>query len=126
MLDGYTFTINGRLMTLNEYTSVTRGNMYASAKAKKEQEVKIAAAIYKGLHRWKTRKPVWINYRWVEKNTRKDRDNIAFAKKFIQDALVRCGTIRGDGWHDVVGFADSFDVDKKNPRIEVTIIELDE
>lgn len=126
MLDGYTFTINGRLMTLNEYTRVTRGNLYASAKAKKEQEERIAMAIYRGLKGWRTKKPVWINYKWVERNTRKDKDNIAFAKKFVQDALVKCGVIRGDGWHDVVGFTDAFEVDREKPRVEVSIIELDE
>lgn len=119
------FTINGRLMSLNEYTRVTRGNLYASAKAKKEQEERIALAIYRGLKGWKTKKSVFINYRWVERNTRKDKDNIAFAKKFVQDALVKCGVIRGDGWHDVVGFSDSFAVDAGKPRVEVSIVELD-
>ena len=51
--------------------------------------------------------------------------NIAFAKKFIQDALVQCSILKDDGRNYVVGFSDKFDVDKKNPRIEVLIREAD-
>ena len=34
-------------------------------------------------------RPVIIHYRWIEPNRRRDKDNVAFAKKFIQDSLVR-------------------------------------
>ena len=51
----------------------------------------------------------------------KDKDNIAFSKKFIQDALVLEGIIPGDGWKNIEGFVDNFFIDKQNPRIEVTI-----
>ena len=66
-----------------------------------------------------------MNYLWVVPNKRTDRDNVAFAKKFVQDALVQCGVLKDDGWKYVVGFSDKFDVDKKNPRIEVLIREAD-
>lgn len=120
------FKIPGCLMTLNEYTRITRGNRYASANAKTEQEMRICAAIRKHLKGWKTDKPVWLTFIWVEKNCRKDKDNIAFAKKFIQDALVKCGTIRGDGWHDVIGFHDHFVGGVEDPHVQVWIQELDE
>lgn len=78
------------------------------------------------LKRWKTNKLVFLIFRWVEKDKRRDKDNIAFAKKFIQDALVKMGTIPGDGWKDVIGFIDLFDIDKKNPGVEVFILEVDD
>lgn len=66
---------------------------------------------------------VELNFRWYEPNKKRDIDNICFAKKFILDALVNNGTIKSDGWKGVIGFTDSFFIDKKNPRIEVDIQE---
>lgn len=51
-------------------------------------------------------------------------DNIAFAKKFILDALVKKGVLKDDGWKWVKGFTDEFFVDKKNPRVEVEMEEV--
>ena len=52
---------------------------------------------------------------------RRDLDNVAFAKKFIQDSLVHAGVLVNDGWNQIEGFTDDFAVDPKNPRVEVTI-----
>ena len=51
-------------------------------------------------------------------------DNVAFARKFVQDALVRCGVLKNDGWAQVENFTDAFSVDKKNPRVEVRFEEV--
>lgn len=72
----------------------------------------------------KITKPVTIRFRWIEKNSRRDMDNIAFAKKFILDALVKKGVLQDDGWKWVRGFKDEFYIDKKNPRIEVELEEI--
>lgn len=69
----------------------------------------------------KIKQPVKIAFRWYEKNSRRDMDNIAFAKKFILDALVKKGVLQDDGWKWVKGFTDEFFIDKKNPRIEVEL-----
>lgn len=42
----------------------------------------------------------------------------------IQDALAEAGIFPDDGWKYIKGFTDEFYVDKKYPRIKVTIIEL--
>lgn len=116
------FAIPGRLMGLNEYTRQCRANKYAGNKAKRDDQMRIACAI--NAARLKPAKgPVYIRYLWVEPDRRRDRDNIAFAQKFVQDALAARGIIRGDGWDGVAGFAHEFAVDKSNPRIEVEIIE---
>ena len=47
----------------------------------------------------------------------------SFARKVIQDALVKCGTLEDDGWDNVTGYLDRFEVDKENPRIVVEFIE---
>ena len=69
--------------------------------------------------------PVVIQYEWVEANRRRDKSNIAAGKKLIEDTLVRAGVLMGDGWRDVVGFADSFAVDKKRPGVRVSIREAE-
>lgn len=72
------------------------------------------------------KEPVKISYVWYEPNKKRDKDNIAFAKKFIQDALVELGVLKNDGWANIVGFTDEFKISKDNPRVEVTIKELGE
>ena len=120
----HTFTIPGRLPCLNDYIKIERGGggRYGAARAKKEIQDMIQWAI-KGsaLRAMKLEGPVTIHYLWIEKDRRRDKDNIAFAKKFVQDALVGAGVLENDGWRHVEGFTDSFAVDAKNPRVEVTI-----
>ena len=70
--------------------------------------------------RGKIKTPVIMHYTWFEPNQKRDKDNVSsFGRKIIQDALVKSGYLPGDGWQQIVGFTDSFEVDKKNPRIEV-------
>lgn len=118
------FTIYGRLSGLNEYTTACRNNRYAGAKLKGRNEDLVGMAIMRDMQGVKFSGRVQMSYKWYEKNKRRDLDNVAFAKKFIQDALVASGVLAGDGWQHIVGFTDEFFVDKKNPRIEVTISEV--
>ena len=61
-------------------------------------------------------------FTWFEPTRRRDPDNIAFAKKFIFDGLIQAGIIKGDGWKQVAGFADRFQVDHvRGPYVEVII-----
>ena len=118
------FTIPGRLPGLNEYINAERQNKYMAAKMKKQAEELIAWSL-KAEKRVKFKNPVLIHYLWVEKDRRRDKDNICFAKKFIQDALVKAKVLKNDGWNEIADFKDDFDVDKDNPRIEVTITEVE-
>lgn len=115
--------IKGTLPGLNDYINAERKNKYAAAQMKNQYQGVIATYIKKDLGKWKPRLPVWMHYTWYEKSRRRDKDNVAFAKKFIQDALVKAGTIPNDGWNEIEGFDDTFLVDAKNPRIEVEIEE---
>ena len=122
----YELTIPGQLTGLNEYIAAERTNRYNAAKLKRKNEDIIATAIKQQLRGIEVKSPVEMHYLWVEPDRRRDRDNIAFAKKFVQDALVNAGVLRDDGWNHVVGFSDRFGVDKINPRIEVLIKEVAE
>ena len=115
------FIIPDRLPGLNDYTKANRANMYQGANMKKSEVQKIALYIPK----WRQYDgKVIVEFRWYEKDERRDPDNIVFAKKFILDALVNSGVLKGDSLKYIIGFVDKVDVDKKNPRIEVDIHEV--
>jgi Holliday junction resolvase RusA-like endonuclease len=119
-------TIPGRLAGANEYILKCRTNRVAASSFKAKQEAIVKAAVYDCLHH-KPRPyqhPVILHYHWFERDRKRDKDNIAFAHKFVQDAFVSIGLIKGDGWNCVDGFTDTFSVDGKRPRIEIEIEEV--
>lgn len=120
----YKLTIPGTLSSLNKYIEAERANRYKGASLKRTNEKSIAVAIKQCLKGIEIKKPVEMHYLWIVPNKKTDRDNVAFAKKFVQDALVQCGVLKDDGWKHIVGFSDRFEVDRENPRIEVLIKEI--
>lgn len=119
----YRFVIEGRLPGLNEYIAAERANRYKAAKLKRDAQELIGYAIRTQLRDVHIKHPVVMRYLWVEANRKRDKDNISFARKFIQDALVGLEVLQNDGWKGIEGFSDSFAADEKRPRIEVEIIE---
>jgi hypothetical protein len=66
-----------------------------------------------------------LSFLWIEKDQRRDLDNIAAAKKFVNDGLVLAGVLAsGDGWAGVAGFSDDFAVDPKRHGVEIVIEEV--
>lgn len=65
-----------------------------------------------------------FDFRWVEGSQRRDMDNVRAAAKFVLDGLVAAKVLPNDGWKQVAGFSDSFEVGEK-PGVWVTIIEVD-
>ena len=121
----YKFTIPGRLDGLNEYTSANRTNPYKGGKMKHDNENTVIWAIRSQLRGIHINNPVMLKYDFYEPNKKRDLDNISsFAHKVIQDSLVKTEVLKNDGWNEIVGFLDQFYLDKKNPRIEVTIVEV--
>ena len=117
------YTIQGRLDGLNTYISACRTNPYKGAKCKKDNQKICKCNIPLWLRKKKIKFPVIIEITWYEKDKRRDPDNIASAKKYILDSLVEMGIFPNDGQKQVLGFIDWIKVDKKNPRIEITIYE---
>ena len=117
-------TIPGRLPGLNEYTSACRSNHMAGAQMKQDSQDIVLWSIFSKMRRVRFTKPVFLLFTFYEKDKRRDRDNVAsYARKVIQDALVKAGTLEDDGWDHVTGYLDRFEVDKNNPRIVVEFIE---
>ena len=117
--------INGRLDGLNEFIEAQRSNKYKGAALKKTNQQIVEFAICRQIHT-AIKHPVKLHYTWYERNSKRDLDNVSgFGHKVIQDALVACGVLADDSPKYVVGYTDEFKVDKKNPRIEVEIEEVD-
>ena len=112
--------IDGRLDGLNEYTKACRGNRYGANTMKKRNEKKVIDA----LNGWPKIKefPVKLKITWYEKNKRRDIDNITFATKFIQDALVKAEVLPDDSQKYINAVEHKVFVDKENPRVEIEII----
>lgn len=122
----YKFVIPGRMQGLNEYTAANRRNPYSGGKVKKDSETLVILTIRQQLGRLHINKPVVIYYRFYEPNRRRDNDNIlSCASKFIQDSLVKTGVLAEDNQDHIHNFYFDTFVDKENPRIEVTITELE-
>lgn len=119
------FEIPGRLPSLNDHIRECNKNYRAGNRLKKETQDVVIWAI-KAAHLREAESPIYIRFTWVEPNMKRDKDNIAFAKKYILDALQITGIIPNDGWKDVLGFSDQFLVNKDNPRVIVDIEEVSE
>lgn len=121
----YKLIIPGALPNLNDYIAAERTNRHKGAKMKADSGNIVAVAIRQCLRGVRIDNPVFMEYTWIEPSRRRDKDNISsFGRKVIQDALVDTGVLKDDGWKHVVGFSDRFEVDRKNPRIEVLIKEI--
>ena len=100
------FTIPYRLPGLNDYTKENRRNKYGGNKLKQETEEGIIW-ILKSV-KTQIDKPVRIKFTWYEQTKRRDKDNVAFAKKFILDALQKSGILKNDNNQFILGFEDDF------------------
>jgi Holliday junction resolvase RusA-like endonuclease len=114
------FTIPFKLPSLNEHIKKVANNRYGGGKYKKDIENQIIKIV---CQLEKIDKPVYIKFTWYEKTTRRDKDNVAFSKKYILDALQKAGVLPNDNNQYVKGFEDRF-VYKQGDKVEVEIFEI--
>ena len=98
--------IRGKLPSFNEYIDACRTNAHAGAEMKKDVENMIIIQLGK-LKPITT--PVFVTFTWHEKNRRRDKDNVAVAKKFVFDAMQKAGKLPNDNNKYIHGFADLFE-----------------
>ena len=96
-------------ITLNEYINKERMNRYAAAAIKKK-ETEFGIPFFEGM---KIETPCVIHFTWHMRSARLDPDNVAFAKKFLEDSMVKAGAIPNDNFKHIKGFVDDFVVDDK-------------
>lgn len=119
------FIIKQKLPSLNDYVLVCRTNKFQASKFKREIEELIEWSIRSALTRktlYKPKQAVVVRFTWTEPNRRRDCDNIASAKKFILDALVKMRVLENDTQKFVVGFYDIFEIGKEH-SVRVELIE---
>lgn len=94
------FKINEQLPSLNDYINKLKSpnGKVMGARFKREvdalcmgyiQPYKLRIAAY-------CKEPVIIRFVWYEKSHRRDVDNVYSAKKYILDAMQKCGALEND------------------------------
>lgn len=82
-----------KLPSCNTYINECRKNRYAAATMKRETEEMIGWFIK---YLTPVEKPCIIHFTWIEKHLNRDADGVTFGKKFILDAMVKCGVLPDD------------------------------
>lgn len=113
-------SIKGELCDLNTYINKERSNRFSAAKIKKDMTEKCQKAMVNIPKNYYNK--IYLTFNWCCVNKKKDPDNIAFAKKFILDAMVKSHIIPNDGWNNIIGFKDDFFIVDK-PSVEIIIEE---
>jgi Holliday junction resolvase RusA-like endonuclease len=101
-----TLTIKTKFPDFNDYDRAARSSRYAAANMKKV----FTDIVTRECQAQKVQpvKAAHLSFYWTEKNTKRDLDNIAFAKKFILDGLQAAGVLENDGWKQIDGIEDDF------------------
>ncbi len=113
--------IPGRLPGLNEIIDAAKLSPYIYSKMK-DRYTNIIAWTAKMMPKFEGK--VDIKIKWIEPNGNRDPDNVAAGKKFILDGLVKSGIIKNDSSKYINSTYDIYEVDRKNPRIEIEINEV--
>lgn len=109
--------VPGELPTLNEIIEAAKNHWGTYKRMKKVQTYNVG---------WRAKKlprfsRVYLKITYYRKNRKHDPDNIAAGKKFILDGLVEAGVLENDGWKQISGWEERWEIDKANPRVEIII-----
>ena len=115
--------IPGRLPGLNEIIAAAKSH-YAKYSTEKKEYTEEVAWLAKQARLPKFEK-VYLVITWFEPDRRRDPDNIMAGQKFILDGMVAAGTIPNDSQKHIKGIVHRFRVDKRNPRVEVEIVDIE-
>lgn len=127
---GASLWVDGPMPGMNEMIAAAKGargtgRLYSLMKREwtdKVAEICIATEIHKP-GPFKGR--VILDFTWVERDKRRDPDNVAAARKFVLDGLVQAGVLSGDGWRHVSAWNDRWrvaDSSTKGPGVGVSIL----
>ena len=114
--------IHGKLPSLNDYVRACRSNANAGGKLKRDTEETI---MWQMGRFYKIQRPCFVVFEWHEKTKRRDKDNVAFAKKFILDAMQKAGKLKNDNNEWITGFSDHF-VYNVPYGVKVTVFEAED
>ncbi|MFA5528853.1 MAG: hypothetical protein WC996_09610 [Peptostreptococcales bacterium] len=109
-----------RLPSLNEYINKINKNRYGGNKFKQDIEDDILW-ILKTVNE-KVNAPARIKFIWYEQTYKRDKDNVASAKKYILDALQKADILPNDNNQYIDGFQDDF-VYRQGDKVIIEITE---
>ena len=113
-------TLNMPFISLNEYIDSERSSRMHAANIKKQQ----TNSVYYLTRSQKFKldpKKYDVIFTWFKPDNKKDHDNIAFAKKFILDGIVKAGVLPNDNPKYIGNFQDKFVLDKTRPYVSCQI-----
>lgn len=118
--------IQGRLPSMNEMIGY-RGRPWWMCREVKLKAVRQVAWELNAQRVPKFTKPITLRFTWVEKDKRRDRDNVAAGgSKIFLDAMKEMDLIKDDSRKWVADIQhDTTRIDKTNPHVEVLITEVD-
>lgn len=121
-MNAFHFEIPGRLPGLNDMVSGT-GRPWWACRKTKDKAMELIGWYLRKSNVPKFSEPISIHINWVEKDARRDRDNVSSGgTKILLDAMQKYGIIVNDSRKWVKDIVHNTNViDKKNPRVEVHI-----
>ena len=114
--------IPGSLPTQNEIINIAKGHWGAYRQLKKIESERVA--MHAKEQKLKSVQRADFTITWFCEHNRYDKDNLMAGQKFIFDGLVQAGILPDDRWKNIGNIWHRFEVDKKNPRVEVLIYPL--
>lgn len=105
------FRIDAQLPSLNDYINKLKGphgkTLGAVFKAQTDALCMEYMLPIKAAARALCKAPVLILFKWNEKSKRRDLDNVYSGKKYILDAMQKCGIIDNDNYTHIKGVTDT-------------------
>lgn len=116
-----TFSIPGVLPGYNEMGDAARTH-WSQAHKQKKRFTRICGQYIIACQVPFFKLPVQVHFKWIERDQRRDFDNVCAGAKLILDALVKTGRLPNDSRKWVTFISNEMAIpDKKNPRVQVTI-----
>lgn len=118
--------IDGTLPGLNELIRALNNHRHSYKDLKARWQQVIGALILKGRLR-PMQGPVSVHFRWIEKDRRRDPDNIrSGGSKLILDSLVQCKILATDSQKTIWQLTDTYGVNAQNPHVEVILTQIEQ
>jgi len=124
--------IEGPLPGLNKFIASAKENGFKRGKngrrfnryaAIKKHWTELIELVCKAQGIRPVRGPATFHFTWIEKDRRRDPDNLAAGgRKLVLDGFVHAGILENDGWKHVQGWTDEFQVAKDTRRPGVLVI----
>lgn len=127
----YKFTVRGILPDLNQEIKAAGSILFQKGKRKvtgyskfkKQHDNNVMLQLLSQMRGVQIKAGFSIVLQWYCVDKMKDKDNIAFAIKYILDGMQLAGLIPNDGWRQLSGsIHHDFFIDKSNPRVDIFLL----